>query len=209
MKVIDMCRVVPSGAYIELVLSRESKICDYSMRLTASNMIVAKQFDGIDPNYKPYLKYAESEVLAINQKLEVIDNKTNLVYMLYVEELASTITKPKKKEIVVSANKSRELIHYKLNRKGDFNLTRTEKYIRISHRRSTDNYSTVSRIQALNSEAEKFLNDIARVYGSDSCRYDLCKEDSPELYTKWWNYLDGIYTQAATEAKERGLIDED
>ena len=224
MTVIEFCKLTPRGAYIELILNGESKICDYSMKLTASGMITVVNFSDFDPNNQPYAKYANAEVTKIDQKLEIYDGNTKIVYMLFVDAIQtkvepqkkveqisdsdtpsnSNLKKPsiKKKSVIKSAEMGRTQMHYYLDRPGEYNLIKSSKCVKIARRRDDDNYTTQHRLQITYSEANSFKSDLEALYGIGTSEIEIYKKDSELLYNKWCNYISGVYSQIVEEYKE-------
>ena len=224
MTVIEFCKITPRGAYIELILNGESKICDYSMKLTASGMITVVNFSDFDPNNQPYAKYANAEVTKIDQKLEIYDGNTKIVYMLFVdaiqtkvepqkkvEQISDNDTPPnsdfkkpsiKKKSVIKLAEMGRTQMHYYLDRSGEYNLIKSNKCVKIARRRDDDNYTTQHRLQITYSEANSFKSDLEALYGVGTSKIEIYKKDSELLYNKWCNYISGVYSQVVEEYKE-------
>lgn len=224
MTVIEFCKLTPKGACIELILNGESKICDYSMKLTASGMITVVNFSDFDPNNQPYVKYANAEITKIDQKLEIYDGTTKVVYMLFVDAIQtkvepqnkiekisdndtpsnSNFKKPpiKKKSAIKSAEMGRTQMHYYLDRPGEYNLIKSSKCVKIARRRDDDNYTTQHRLQITYSEANSFKSDLEALYGLGTSEIEIYKKDSELLYNKWCNYISGIYSQIVEEYKE-------
>lgn len=224
MTVIEFCKLTPRGAYIELVLNNESKICDYSMKLTASGMITVVNFSDFDPNNQPYAKYANAEITKIDQKLEIYDGTTKVVYMLFVDAIQTKVEpqnkiekisdngtppnsdfkKPsiKKKSVIKLAEMGRTQMHYYLDRSGEYNLIKSNKCVKIARRRDDDNYTTQHRLQITYSEANSFKSDLEALYGVGTSEIEIYKKDSELLYNKWCNYISGVYSQVVEEYKE-------
>ena len=226
MTVIEFCKLTPKGAYIELILNGESKICDYSMKLTASGMITVVNFSDFDPNNQPYAKYANAEITKIDQKLEIYDGTTKIVYMLFVDAIQTKVEPQKKieqisdnsassganlktpeikkKSIIKSVKMGTKHLNYILDRPGKYTLIRRSDYIKIAQRRSdgSDNSTTENRLQITDTEASQFKEDLKTVYGSKTSEIELHKKDNETLYSKWFNYIGGMYSQVVEEYKE-------